>query len=54
MVPDLIATPFPKQDSGMISSMAEANCLIVRAPYAPFAPAGTLVQVIPLDSAPGA
>ncbi len=47
---DLVATPFPKQDSGMISSMARANALIVRPPHAPAASAGTLVSVIPLDA----
>lgn len=48
--PDFVATPFPKQDSGMISSLAQANALIVRPPHAPAAPAGTLVRAIPLDS----
>lgn len=48
--PDLVATPFPKQDSGMISSLAQANALILRPPHAAAAPAGALVQVLPLDS----
>ncbi|MGE4064818.1 MAG: gephyrin-like molybdotransferase Glp [Rhodospirillaceae bacterium] len=47
---DLVATPFPKQDSGMVSSLALANALIVRPPGAPAAKAGTLVPAIPLDS----
>jgi len=45
---DMVATPFPKQDSGMISSLAKADALIVRAPNAPAAEAGTLVPVLPL------
>ncbi len=50
LTPDLVVTPFPKQDSGMISSMAQANALIVRPPHAPAAAAGTLVLTIPLDA----
>ena len=45
----LVATPFPKQDSGMISALARADALIVRPPHAPAAPAGTLCRVLPLD-----
>ncbi len=48
--PDFVALPFPKQDSGMVSSLANANALIVRPPNAPAAAAGTLVPVIPLMS----
>ena len=47
--PDLVATPFPKQDSGMLSSLARADALIIRPPNAPRAPAGTQVPIIPLD-----
>ena len=31
----LIAVPFAKQDSSMLSRMAKADCLIIRAPHAP-------------------
>jgi molybdopterin molybdotransferase len=44
-----VATPFPKQDSSMISVMAKAGCLVVRAPHAPAAKAGTRVPIIRLD-----
>jgi molybdopterin molybdotransferase len=43
---DFIATPFPKQDSGMVSSLAEADALIVRPPHAPAVLAGATVPVI--------
>ncbi len=44
-----VATPFPKQDSGMIGALARADCLIVRAPHAPAAKAGDFCRVLPLD-----
>ena len=40
---------FPKQDSSMLAVLVRANALIVRPPAAPAAPAGTPVQVLPLD-----
>lgn len=46
----LVAEPFPKQDSGMLSRLAWADCLILRAPHAPPAKAGGRVQVMPLDA----
>ncbi|MFC7332065.1 gephyrin-like molybdotransferase Glp [Rhodocista pekingensis] len=45
----LLARAFPKQDSSMLSALAAAGCLIVRPPLAPTAPAGTEVEIIPLD-----
>lgn len=45
----LLATPFAKQDSSMIALLAEADCLIVRPPHAPAAPAGAQVMVLPLS-----
>ncbi|HVO15395.1 MAG TPA: gephyrin-like molybdotransferase Glp [Alphaproteobacteria bacterium] len=45
---ELVATPFPKQDSSMVSLLVEAGCLVVRAPHAPAAKAGDPVEVIPL------
>lgn len=42
----LIATPFPRQDSSMLSLMAKADCLVVRPPHAPAAKAGDFVEVV--------
>lgn len=50
LAPDLTVTPFPKQDSGMVSSLAIANALLQRPAHAPAAKAGDLVQVIKLDA----
>ena len=46
---DGVATPFPVQDSAMLSSLARAGCLIIRPPFAPAAKAGDVVQVMLLD-----
>lgn len=48
----LVATPFPRQDSSMLSTLADADCFIVRPPGAPAAAAGTAVPI--LDLANGA
>jgi molybdopterin molybdotransferase len=45
----LIATPYPKQDSSMISALAKADALIIRPPLAPEAKPGEAVEVIVLD-----
>ena len=45
----LVATPFSGQDSAMLRTLADADGLIVRAPHADAAPAGTPVTVLPLD-----
>ena len=37
----LIATPFPAQDSSMLLPLAKADCLLIRAPHAPAASAGS-------------
>jgi molybdopterin molybdotransferase len=42
-------TVFSKQDSSMQRTLRNADCLIVRAPYAPEASAGELVPVLLLD-----
>ncbi len=51
----LTVTPFARQDSSMLAMLARADCLIVRPPHAPAAPAGEAVEVMPipggLDSA---
>ena len=41
--------PFPKQDSSMQRTLAEAGCLIVRPPMAPAAKEGDMVPILPLD-----
>ncbi len=45
---NLVATPFDKQDSSMLALFAEADCLVVRPPFAPPAKAGERVRYIPL------
>jgi molybdopterin molybdotransferase len=44
-----IAMPFDKQDSSMLSRLAQADALLVRAPHAPALSAGDRVEVVPLD-----
>ena len=44
-----VATPFDKQDSSMLSRLAEADALLVRAPHAPALAAGEPVEVVPID-----
>jgi molybdopterin molybdotransferase len=45
----LLATVLPSQDSAFVAGLGEAEALIVRAPNAPAAPAGSRVDFIPLD-----
>jgi molybdopterin molybdotransferase len=45
----LIATPFAKQDSSMLSLLANADCLVIRKPHAPPAKAGAQVDIVPLN-----
>ncbi|MBK1669134.1 molybdopterin molybdenumtransferase MoeA [Rhodovibrio sodomensis] len=45
-----IATPFDRQDSSMLSRLAQADGLLVRAPHAPALPAGGAVEVVPFDA----
>jgi molybdopterin molybdotransferase len=47
---ELVATPFPVQDSAMLRRLALADALILRAPHAPPLPEGAPVEVIRLDS----
>ena len=44
----LVATPFRTQDSSMVEPLAKADCLVIRAPYAPEAPAGSACSVVKL------
>lgn len=43
-----IATPLPKQDSSMLSTFAQAICLIVRPPFADAAPEGAPCRILRL------
>ena len=43
-----VATPFARQDSSMLARFVEADALLVRAPHAPPASAGDLVEIIRL------
>jgi molybdopterin molybdotransferase len=43
---DLLANPFGKQDSSMMSLLAHSDCLVVRPPLAPAAPAGARVEIV--------
>ena len=43
---ELVAAPFVKQDSSMMSLLAKCDCLVVRPPHAPAAKAGDRVEVI--------
>ena len=46
----LVVTPFATQDSAMLRRLAQADALILRPPHAPALPAGSMVEVIRLDS----
>ncbi len=46
----LVAMPFARQDSGMLSLLTRADALVLRAPNAPALPAGAEVEVIRLDT----
>ena len=43
-----VATAFALQDSSMLAPLAEADCLIIREPYAPAAPAGSRCAIVKL------
>jgi molybdopterin molybdotransferase len=42
----LVATPASLQDSSMLATLARADCLIKRAPFAPAMTAGTRVEIL--------
>lgn len=44
---DAVATPFPRQDSSMLRTLAEADCMIVRPPFDPARSAGAEVTILP-------
>jgi len=43
-----VATPLPVQDSSMMAALANADCLVIREPYAPAAAAGSRCAVLRL------
>jgi molybdopterin molybdotransferase len=43
-----VATPFTRQDSSMLKTLARADALLLRAPHAPALPAGSAVRIIRL------
>ena len=45
---DVIATPYGKQDSSMFATIARADALVIRKPFATAAKSGTPVEFIPL------
>lgn len=45
----LIATPFAKQDSSMMSLLVKSDCLVIRKPNAAAAKAGETVDIVMLD-----
>jgi molybdopterin molybdotransferase len=44
-----LVTPVRSQDSSLLAPLAEADCLLVRAPHAPALAAGSPVEILPLD-----
>ena len=45
----LVVTPFPRQDSGLLRFLVQADALLLRAPHAAAAQLGASVQIIRLD-----
>ena len=45
----LTAIPFDRQDSSMLARFAQAQCLVVRVPFAEPISAGERVEIIKLD-----
>jgi molybdopterin molybdotransferase len=44
----LLVAPVRSQDSSLLAPLVEADCLLIRLPRAPAAPAGSLVSILPL------
>ena len=44
-----VATAFPVQDSSMLAPLAKADCLVIREPYAPAAPAGSPCAIVKFE-----
>jgi molybdopterin molybdotransferase len=47
-VDGLIASPLPDQDSSLMAALAKPDCLLIRPPYAPAAPAGSDCVILKL------
>jgi len=45
-----VATPFSRQDSSMLKTLARADALLIRAPHAAALPAGSAVRIIRLSA----
>jgi molybdopterin molybdotransferase len=45
-----VATPFSRQDSSMLKTLARADALLIRAPHAAALPAGSPVRIIRLSA----
>jgi molybdopterin molybdotransferase len=43
-----VATPVPAQDSSLMAPLAKADCLVIREPHAPAAPAGSSCVILKL------
>jgi len=43
-----VATPYSRQDSSMLATLARSDCLVIRPPFAPPAPAGSPCRVLRL------
>jgi molybdopterin molybdotransferase len=46
---ELVATPFPIQDSSMMVPLSRADCLLIRDPYAPAAQAGSRCRIVKFE-----
>jgi molybdopterin molybdotransferase len=44
-----VVTPLPSQDSSLVAALARADCLVIRAPNAPWLAQGAFVRIMPLD-----
>src|SRR5262249_53053361 len=44
-----VATPFPRQDSSMLTPLAHADCLVIREPFAPAAEPGAPCAILNLQ-----
>ncbi|HXG79657.1 MAG TPA: gephyrin-like molybdotransferase Glp [Methyloceanibacter sp.] len=45
-----VVRPLPSQDSSLVAALAQADCLIVRAPHAPALAGGAAVKILPLNA----
>jgi molybdopterin molybdotransferase len=45
---NLVATPFPNQDSSLLAPLAKADCLLIRPPHSPAAVAGSRCRILRL------